>query len=128
MPYKEGEPAAETDLPPYHRAARYQNERPSQKAYTKAQELVHHRADVDLSAYRIIFQKHWHVTVLGDPPPDDVDQRVQAILATGERTTLPNLVLTTLNHRRLLARDLHPYVELHHRPGTLLHPSDSEQS
>jgi hypothetical protein len=124
MPHQEAEPTPETDLPTYHRAARYQNERPSLKAYTKAQELIRQREDVDLPSYCIIFHKQWHVTVLGEVPPAEIDQRVQSILATGQRTTLPDLVLKTLNHRRLLARDIQPYVEMHHQLGTPIRPDD----
>ena len=105
------------ELPAYHQTARFQNERPAGKAYAKAQELIHRCLDVDLSAYRLIFQKRWHVSVLGDVPPADVDKRVRQILASGEPATLLDDTLRTLNHRRLLAKQMQPWVEGHYAPG-----------
>ena len=107
-------------MPGYHQTSRYANERPSLKAYAKAQELIYKRPDVDLSTYRLIYQQRWHVSVLGDSPPVEVDRRVRKILESGEPATLPDEVLKALNHRRLLAKQIQPWVELHHRPGTIL--------
>ena len=114
-PPPDHEPRAE--LPSYHQSARFPNERPAGKAYAKAQDLIHRRLDVDLSAYRLIVQKRWHVAVLGDTPPSDVDKRVRQILATGEQATLPEDMLRALNHRRLLAKQMQPWVEGHYVPG-----------
>ena len=107
-------------MPAYHQTSRYPSERPSLKAYAKAQELIYKRPDVDLSTYRLIYQQRWHVSVLGDNPPVEVDRRVRKILASGEPATLPDEILKALNHRRLIAKQIQPWVELHHRPGAIL--------
>jgi hypothetical protein len=78
------------ELPGYHQTSRYANERPSLKAYAKAQELIYKRQDVDLSTYRLMYQQRWHVSVLGDVPPAEVDRRVRKILESGEPATLPD--------------------------------------
>jgi hypothetical protein len=111
------ESEAPKELPAYHQAARYRNERPAGKAYTKAQELIYKRSDVDLSAYRLLVKKQWHVSVLGEMPPEEVDKRVRQILASGEPATLPEEILRVLHHRRLLAKQVAPWVEAHHTPG-----------
>jgi hypothetical protein len=118
QPPPEHEPPYE--VPAYHQTARYPSERPAGKAYEKAQALIYKRQDVDLSTYRLIYQKRWHVSVLGEVPPTEVDRRVRQILSSGEPATLPDDVLRALNHRRLLARQMQPWVEAHHIPGTIL--------
>jgi hypothetical protein len=117
-PAAENEPAKE--LPAYHQAARYRTERPAGKAYAKAQELIYKRDDVDLSAYRLLVRKQWHVSVLGELPPEEVDKRVRQILKSGEPATLPEEILRVLNHRRLLAKQVAPWVEAHHTPGMVV--------
>ena len=114
-PSAENEPPNE--LPAYHQAARYRTERPAGKAYTKAQDLIYKRSNVDLSAYRLLVRKQWHVSVLGEMPPEEVDKRVRQILKSGEAATLPEEILRVLNHRRLLAKQVAPWVEAHHTPG-----------
>src|SRR3954463_13808217 len=106
-PPTENKPPAE--LPAYHQTARYPNERPAGKAYEKAQALIYKRPDVELSTYRLIYQKRWPVSVLGEVPAAEVDRRVRRILSNGEQATLPDDVLTALNHRRLLAKQIQPW-------------------
>jgi hypothetical protein len=116
-PPPDHEPAHE--LLAYHQTARFPNERPAGKAYAKAQDLIHRRLDVDISAYRLIVQKRCHVSVLGDAPPADVDKRVRQILSTGEAATLPEDMLRLLNHRHL-AKQMQPWAEAHHIPGKII--------
>jgi hypothetical protein len=65
-----------------------------------------------------------HVSVLGDVPPAAVDKRVRQILSTGEAASLPDEILKALNHRRLLAKQIQPWVEAHHRPGMIFDVGD----
>ena len=107
--------------PPYYRAARFRNERPAGKAYGKAQALIYKaRETIDLSCYRFHLNKVWHVTVLGDPPPEELEKKLTQILATGEPATLPSEVLEQLARRRAEAQQLGPWVEGHYRPGERL--------
>ena len=112
----EQEPSA--DQPSlYVQAARFTSERKAGRAYFACQEAIF-KVDSDLSAYRLILNRVWHVTVLGTPPPEELDQTIRKILAAGEPTTLPTEVLTTLLERRAQQVKLgYPWLERHHRPG-----------
>jgi hypothetical protein len=57
------------------------------------------------------FQVSPYVAVLGSPPPLELDQQLDSILAQGEATTLPNLILSSLNARRAQASQIAPWVE-----------------
>ena len=90
-------------------------------AYFAAQEAVAaHAGDVDLSAYRFQLDRIYHVVVLGDPPPTALHDELRAILAAGERATVPEDVLRLLNGRRAEATQVGPWVEGHYRPGEQL--------
>ena len=104
---------------PYHRAARFADERRSARAYRQAQDTVF-AVECDLSVYRVLVNRIPHVAVLGQPPPADLDRRLDHILAAGEPVTLPDAVLTALATRRAQASSLGPWVEGHYRPGTPL--------
>ena len=75
---------------------------------------------MDLSTFRVQINRVWHVAVLGETPPEDLDQRLSAILSAGEPTTLPDELLGLLMERRRQATKLAPWVERHHRPGKRL--------
>jgi hypothetical protein len=85
------------------------------------------RSDVDLSSYRLLVRKQWHVAVLGELPPEAVDKRVRQILASGEAVSLPEDILRVLNHRRLLAKQVAPWVEAHHTPGMVVDLGDPDK-
>lgn len=113
-PHKEQE-----TQPAYYHAVRYADEQTAGNAYIQAQDVLF-QTDAELSAYRFQLEQIWHVAVLGDTPPSDIDQTIQAILATGEPTLLPSDMLAFLNRRRMQARQLGSWVEGHYRPGLLL--------
>src|SRR6266545_3456250 len=75
--------------PSFHQAARYPDEQSSETPY-------------DLSIYRLRLGHNlvWHVAVLGSPPPEDLQRRIEEILSTGEPVTLPDDILTHLVQRR----------------------------
>lgn len=110
---------------PYYQASRYQNERPALAAYTRAQQVIYeHKAGVDLSAYRFLLNRLSHVAVVGEQPPEELEQQLTQILATGEPTTLPTAALKLLLERRALAQGISPWVEGHYRPGVKIYPDE----
>lgn len=82
----------------------------------QAQEAIF-ATSLELSAYRFRLDQVSYVAVLGDRPPTEFDQTLQAILAGGEPATLPADILKMLNQRRIQARGLGSWVERHYRPG-----------
>ena len=103
---------------PYYRAAKFERERHAKRAYFKCQETVlRAHSEADLSTYRLLLDQVSHVIVLGEPPPEELDRRLQRILSRGEATTLPADVLHLLQERRTQASQLGPWVERHFRPG-----------
>ncbi len=123
-----GDPGKEQEPPPYYHASRFQNERPAAKAYTKVQNVVFNAQDkADLSIYRFLLNRVSHVTVIGDPPPQELDEKITRILASGEPTSLPPAVLKTLLARRAQANQLGSWVEGHYQPGQTFYPADDER-
>ena len=106
---------------PYYRAARFAGERPAGVAYVQAQEAVYAAAGaVDVSVYRFQLDRIYHVAVLGQPPPPELDATLATILAAGEPATLPTPVLRQLAERRAEATKHGPWVQRHYRPGQRL--------
>ena len=116
------EPAQESSQrqPVYVTAARFSGEKPAGRAYRQAQDLLFATPDCELSAYRFHLDRIWHVAVLGDQPPEDLERQLQTILSRGQPASLPEEVLTQLQRRRAQAVNLGPWVEGHHRPGRRL--------
>jgi hypothetical protein len=114
---RRGEPGKEqSPNPEYYQAARYVDEQHAGEAYFQAQEALF-ATNFDLSAYRFRLEQMSYVAVLGDTPPAEFDQTLQAILASGEPVTLPAGILQVLNQRRIQARGLGSWVERHYHPG-----------
>ncbi len=112
------EPPREAEPSPYYRAARFAAEPSARRTYFAVQDAIfQHPTDLDLSAYRFQLNRISHVAVLGQPPPDEVDQQLQALLAAGEATELPPDVLKLLRERRAQATRHGPWSEGHYRPG-----------
>lgn len=105
---------------PYYQAARFASEADAGHIYFKAQDLLLHGPDNDLSAYRLQLNLIWHVAVLGEQPPRSLDRRLRRILAAGDPTTLPTDVLELLLQRRARATKQGPWVEKHQCPGEQL--------
>jgi hypothetical protein len=120
--HRGGRPNKEQEAQPqYAQAARYADEPEAGEAYFQAEAAIF-GTNHELSAYRLKLEEIWHVAVLGDTPPEDFDQTIQAILSTGEPTALPPEILAYLNQRRLQARQLGSWVEGHYRPGKRFGP------
>ena len=116
-------PPAETGGNPEHEprdyvhAAYFANEHIAGHAYNQAQEAIYTGPPNDVSAYRLILEERWHVAVLGEPPPEDLDQKLQAILDQGVPATLPEDIVDYLKQRRAEAMKRGQWVEGHYRPG-----------
>ncbi len=105
-----------SEPPPYYRAARFTGEKPARRAYNRAQETIFQAPDCELSAYRFHLNRIWHVAVVGDQPPDDLDRQLREILSRGEPAFLPEALLRQLQRRRAQATRLGPWVEGHYPP------------
>ncbi len=66
--------AASPPAEPWYRAARYDAEPPSFRAYVQAQETIFQQ-ECDLSAYRLMLEQIWHVAVLGGIPQPELEQK-----------------------------------------------------
>ncbi len=108
---QEAEPAS------YLRAARFPNEQTAGIAYGAVQDAIFAGAPNDLSAYRFQLNRIYHVAVLGQPPPPDLDQQLEDLLAGGEPATLPRGVLLALAERRRQMSRYGPWSEGHYRPS-----------
>jgi len=106
--------------PPYLRAARFPGEQPAGQAYKQAQEAIYSGPRNDLSAYRLILNQVYHLAVLGQTPPAELQRKLEGILATGEPAELPPDVLKALADRRRQSLQHGQWVERHFRPGRRL--------
>ena len=102
---------------PYYQAARFTGEKPAGRAYRQAREAIFTAPDCDLSAYRFHLSRVWHVAVVGEQPPEDLEHQLQKILSRGELTSLPEQLVRMLEQRRVQATRLGSWVEGHYRPG-----------
>ncbi len=91
-------PQAKEESSLWYRAARYDAEPPSERAYFAAQPTIFEQ-ECDVSAYRLVLEQIYHVAVLGGAPVEAAFQEhIEAILyAEGTPTQLPNDVLTSLD-------------------------------
>lgn len=101
----------------YYQAARFPNERSSGVAYFQAQEAIFKTPDCDLSVYRLQLNRIWHVAAIGEPPPPELERRLESIFSDAEPMSLPSDVLRALQARRAEAIKQGPWVERHYPPG-----------
>jgi len=107
---------------PYFQAARFPTEREAGKVYFPIQQIIFAAKDAcDLSAYRFRITEGWHVVVLGEQPPANLHQRIEALLTQGTLVNLQSTrpdVITWLQKRRGQAAKIAPWVEGHYdHPG-----------
>ena len=110
---------SEQEAVPYHRTARFADDRTAAGVYQHIQATIF-TTPCDLSAYRFLLDQAPHVAVLGTPPPPDLDHRLEELFAPGEPATLPRSVLQALVERRRQMGRRGPWVEGHYRPGRRL--------
>lgn len=120
MPSVERTRPSEHEPAPYHRAARFSREGAAWHVYQQLQGAIYSTPQCDLSVYRLQLDRIYHVAVLGEPPPVELDQRISQLLAQGEAVTLPREALMALTERRRQTIHLGGWVERHHRPGERL--------
>ena len=128
MPSPEHGPSGPAEQPrhpeqepvPYHRTARFADERVASTVYAAVQDAIFAGPANDLSAYRFLLDQVSHVTVLGEPPPAELAKALQALLARGDPAALPRCVLQALTDRRRRMSRQGPWLEGHYRPGKRL--------
>ena len=114
-------PRRQEDEPvPYHRTARFADEPIAGRAYAAAQRAIFDGPPNDVSAYRFQLNRVYHVTVLGQPPPPELDDQLVQLLSSGEPATLPAEVLEALAERRRQMSRGAGWTEGHYRPGRRL--------
>src|SRR5689334_4751920 len=110
----EGDPDKEQEPSSYYLASHYPHEKPAGRAYMQAQRVIFNAKDqCDLSAYRFQLPQlipGYYVAVLGEPPPEELHQRLLNVLSSGEPTSLPDEALAFLQQRRRQATQLGPWV------------------
>ena len=107
----------ETEPVPYHRTARFAGEHPAGAAYGAAQRAIFDGPPNDLLPYRFQLNRSYHVAVLGQPLPVELNEQLRTILASGEPAQLPAEVLTALSERRRQMSRRGGWTEGHYRPG-----------
>ena len=105
---------------PYHRTARFADAPSAGAVYGAAERAIFAGPPNDLSAYRFQLNRVYHVAVLGQPPPAELDEQLTAILASGEPAELPADVLHALSERRRQMSRRGGWTEGHYRPGRRL--------
>ena len=105
---------------PYHRTARFADEPSVGLAYGSSQRAIFDGPPHDLSAYRFQLNTVYHVAVLGEPPPAELDAQLREILAGGEPATLRPEVLAALTERRRQMSRRGFWSEGHYRSGRRL--------
>src|SRR3712207_6508953 len=114
MPRPEGE---SPPIAPYHKEARFQQELHAADAFKQSQDAIF-ASEEELSAFRIFLDAHYWVAVLGDPPADEMNTKVEGILYQhGIKDDLPEEILEALTARRKQLHVIAPKVEGHYRPG-----------
>src|SRR3712207_7143409 len=74
----EERPRHDQESTPYQRAARFAGEQPAGQAYFAAQRVIYEAPQpIDVSVYRLQFQRLWHVAALGLVPPAPVLQAIE---------------------------------------------------
>jgi hypothetical protein len=125
MPKERGRvpPPKEAEPQTYTLAVRYPDEPSSARSYNEAQAFLYSHEELGLSTFRLQLNLRrldvldWHVVVLGDPQPPEVDSQFRRILSEGEEVTLPEQAVKMLMRRRMAASRFGDWVERHHRPG-----------
>ena len=102
----------------YLRAAKFAGEEAAGQVYFQLEELVRRFAgEVDLSVYRFLRSDVAHVAVVGDSPPGQLRQEIEAVIAAGESVRLDRPTRRWLRQRRAEQSSKGPWVEGHYRPG-----------
>ena len=109
----------ETEPTAYYRVAKYRNEPLAGRAYFRAQHIIY-ETQADLSVFRFQLSQIYHVALIGEEPPPELNRRIERLLSGGETVQLDANILDMLRQRRTEAIKIGPWVEGHFRPGKKL--------
>lgn len=109
-----GDSPTERQQSSYFRTIRLEDGRMSAQVYQQLQRTIF-EVECDLSVYRFRLDAAWHVAVLGETPPASLDEKLTALLQSGEPVSLPPEVANALAARRSEATRYGPWVEGHYR-------------
>ena len=70
------EPGREHEPLPYYHAVRFQREGAARQAYFATQDAIY-KVECNISTYRFLLRGIWHVAVIGEPPPEELDQQLR---------------------------------------------------
>ncbi len=119
---KEGRPL----LVSYTLAATFVTEAEGQEPHTKVKRIIEHDKHLELSSFLFErrprdphaprFERPWHLVIIGETPPEPVQQQFQEILQAGQFTQVPLETIVTLAQRR--AQEARKgYREMQHQHG-----------
>ncbi|MFN0074003.1 MAG: hypothetical protein ACKVVP_21195 [Chloroflexota bacterium] len=89
-------PGEQEPPPAYLQVARFSGERPAGRAYSQLQDSIFRSPGCELSVFRLILDRQWHVTVLGEPPAEALDRRIRQVLSRGSPASLPAEIVEEL--------------------------------
>src|SRR4051794_2130176 len=84
------------DFPPYSRAARFEDELASRRAYVRLTAVLLDYRRIDLSFTRLLLETGYHVAIVGTPTRPAVDQAIRQKLEPGMPATLAPYLLGQL--------------------------------
>jgi len=100
-------------LPPYWRAARFEDELASRRAYVRLTATVLEYRHIELSFTRLLLETGYHVAIVGAPTRAAVDRAVGRQLEPGTPASLAPLLLRELWLRHRTVSDFSPWMERH---------------
>jgi hypothetical protein len=112
MTRPESEPAV-LELPPYWRAARFEDELASRRAYVRLTAALLEHCRINLSFTRLLLETGYHVAVVGTPARAAVDRAIGRELEPGTPVSLAPLLLRELWQRHRTVSDFRPWLERH---------------
>ncbi len=113
---------------PYYLASTFRTREDAEQPYQRSQKLIYSPThDLELSAFRFErrprnpkqppLPRPWFVVVIGEQPPEPIEQQLLEALGRGELTTLSLQAVVTLSRRRSKETKKGSWVEAHHEPG-----------
>jgi hypothetical protein len=111
----------EQQLPQYYLASRFNTKQEAASPYFSVQETIRtYEGILNLSAFRFKrlwedpSDKTWYVLVLGQTPPERIQQRLTEVLQKGEMATVPDQALLEFVDRREEQSKHGSWVEAHY--------------
>jgi hypothetical protein len=102
------------DLPPYSRAAHFEDELASRRAYVRLTSVLLDYPRIDLSFTRLLLETGYHVAIVGAPTRPAVDRAIRRQLEPGATVSLTPLLLGELWRRHCTTMDFSPWMERHY--------------